>query len=157
GTTPFIGRVTAVNGGGASVDVDSTKAAGTRPSTAASGVTARLGGPWLGPNGSTAFPFGFIAAAATDGNGNLPCCNLQHGTTYPITAAMTHSLNSSTLHVTGAGKRTAPGRTVRLRDVMEAIDGRESFKLGLENNGLCFVVAYCLELLTHRNLKELGG
>ena len=44
-----------------------------------------------------------------------------------------------------------------LRDVMEAVDGRESFKLGLENNGLCFVVAYCLEMLAHRNLKELGG
>ena len=44
-----------------------------------------------------------------------------------------------------------------LRDVMEAVAGRESFKLGLENNGLCFVVAYCLEMLAHRNLKELGG
>jgi hypothetical protein len=40
---------------------------------------------------------------------------------------------------------------------MEAVDGRESFKLGLENNGLCSVVAYCIEMLAHRNLKELGG
>jgi hypothetical protein len=44
-----------------------------------------------------------------------------------------------------------------LRDVMEAVDGRESFKLGVENNGLCFLVAYCLDMLVHRNLKELGG
>jgi hypothetical protein len=43
-----------------------------------------------------------------------------------------------------------------LRDVMEAVEGRESSKLGLENNGLCIVVAYCLEMLAHRNLKEIG-
>jgi hypothetical protein len=44
-----------------------------------------------------------------------------------------------------------------LRDAMEAVGGRESFKLGLENNGLCFLIAYCLEMLVHRNLKELTG
>ena len=44
-----------------------------------------------------------------------------------------------------------------LRDVMEAVDGRESYKLGLEKNGLCFLIAYCLEMLVHRNLKELPG
>jgi len=44
-----------------------------------------------------------------------------------------------------------------LRDAMEAVGGRESFKLGLENNGLCFLIAYCLEMLVHRNLKEITG
>jgi hypothetical protein len=44
-----------------------------------------------------------------------------------------------------------------LREVMEAVAGRESFKLGVENNGLCFLVAYCLEMLAHRNLKEIIG
>jgi hypothetical protein len=42
-----------------------------------------------------------------------------------------------------------------LRTVMEAVDGRESFKLGLEKNGLCFLLAYCIEMLMHRNLKEI--
>ena len=44
-----------------------------------------------------------------------------------------------------------------LREAMEAVGGRESFKLGLENNGLCFLVAYCLEMLVHHNLKEITG
>jgi hypothetical protein len=42
-----------------------------------------------------------------------------------------------------------------LREAMEAVGGRESFKLGLEKNGLCLLVAYCLEMLVHRNLKEI--
>jgi hypothetical protein len=44
-----------------------------------------------------------------------------------------------------------------LREAMEAVGGRESFKLGLEKNGLCFLVAYCLQMLVDRNLKELTG
>jgi hypothetical protein len=44
-----------------------------------------------------------------------------------------------------------------LRTAMEAVGGREAFKLGLENNGLCFLLAYCIEMLVHRNLKEITG
>ena len=44
-----------------------------------------------------------------------------------------------------------------LRSAMEAIGGREEFKLGLEKNGLCFLLAYCIELLVHRNMKEIFG
>jgi hypothetical protein len=44
-----------------------------------------------------------------------------------------------------------------LRTMMEAVAGRESFKLGLEKNGLCFLLAYCIELLAHRNIKEVLG
>jgi hypothetical protein len=44
-----------------------------------------------------------------------------------------------------------------LRDVLEAVDGREGFKLGLEKNGLCYLLAYCIELLVHRNMKEILG
>jgi hypothetical protein len=40
---------------------------------------------------------------------------------------------------------------------MEALGGREEFKLGVEKNGLCFVLAYCIELLIHRNLKDILG
>jgi hypothetical protein len=40
---------------------------------------------------------------------------------------------------------------------MEAIGGREEFQLGLEKNGLCFVLAYCIELLVQRNMKEILG
>jgi hypothetical protein len=44
-----------------------------------------------------------------------------------------------------------------LREVLEAVDGREALKLGLEKNGLCYLLAYCIELLAHRNMKEILG
>ncbi len=44
-----------------------------------------------------------------------------------------------------------------LRQALEALDGREASKLGVEKNGLCFLLAYCMELLVHRNLKEVLG
>ena len=42
-----------------------------------------------------------------------------------------------------------------LRGVLEVLRGRESFKLGVEKNGLCFLLAYCIELLVQRNLNEV--
>lgn len=32
---------------------------------------------------------------------------------------------------------------------------REASKLGVEKNGLCYLLAYCMELLVHRNVKEI--
>jgi hypothetical protein len=42
-----------------------------------------------------------------------------------------------------------------LRSTLDTVAGRKEFKLGVENNGLCFLVAYCLEMLAHPNIKEI--
>jgi hypothetical protein len=42
-----------------------------------------------------------------------------------------------------------------LRSVMDGVAGREESKLGVEKNGLCMLLAYCLEMLMHRNIKEI--
>ena len=44
-----------------------------------------------------------------------------------------------------------------LRSIMDAVDGREVSKLGVENSGLCLLLAYCIEMLVHRNIKEITG
>jgi hypothetical protein len=141
GTTPFIGRVTAINGGGVSIDIDSTKSSGTRPTTAGSGVTVRVGGPWIGPTGATAFPFGFITAAATDGSGNAPRVN--GAGTSNITAAMTHA-NAGPIRFQGMtaspgdlGKWTIDGGTSGASYSLLTVSGADNDLLDLiaQNNG----------------------
>lgn len=86
----FVGRITAVNGGGASIDISLSAVSGTRPANATS-VDARVGGAWKGPNGTSGFPFGFIANTLTNAAGDIYRVNYKSGTTYAITAAITHS------------------------------------------------------------------
>lgn len=89
-TAVYIARVTAVNGGGASIDLSSTAKSGTAPSTGASGRSCTVGGAWKGPNGTEAFPFGFVEAGMTNSAGDQPRVNFKNNATYSITAAMTH-------------------------------------------------------------------
>jgi hypothetical protein len=91
-TTPaFIGYISAKNSN-TSIDIDSTKSSGTRPTTGATGKTATVGGRWLGPTGAVSHPIGFITAASVDASGNTPRVNFLNGSSYSITAAMTHGL-----------------------------------------------------------------
>lgn len=91
--TTYIAPITAVNGGGASVDVESARSMGTRPTNAASGKTGKVGGALAGPVGTVAIPFGLASAAARNTNGDPIMVNFLSGTSYTPTAAMTHGNN----------------------------------------------------------------
>lgn len=92
--TTFVGRITAVNSGGASVDVDLTAVAGTRPSTVGSGKTATIGGAWKGPNGTVNFPFNFTNIFnLRDATGHFCRVNFKNNAVYNITAAIAHNQN----------------------------------------------------------------
>jgi hypothetical protein len=42
-----------------------------------------------------------------------------------------------------------------LRDGLQVYDGREASKMGIERNGLCLLVGYCIEMLVQRSMNEL--
>ena len=42
-----------------------------------------------------------------------------------------------------------------LKDGLEVYNGREASKMGIERNGLCLLVGYCIEMLVQRSMKEL--
>jgi hypothetical protein len=46
---------------------------------------------------------------------------------------------------------------MELRAVVEIYGGREERKMGLQHNGLCLLVGYCLEMLMERNIREVRG
>lgn len=103
----YIGRVTAINGGGASLDISSTIKAGTAPSTGATGRSCTVGGKWKGPNAAENFPFGFVAGTMTKVTTNeIPRVNLKNGTSYLISGAITHG---ATGPVVFQGYTTTPG------------------------------------------------
>lgn len=88
-TAVYIGRVTAVNSGGASLDISSTAKSGTAPTTGANGRSCTTGGAWKGPNGAEAFPIGFVQSTMMNGSSHPPRINFKSGTNYAITATMT--------------------------------------------------------------------
>lgn len=100
--TGFISRVTAVNS--TTISGSNSFKSGTAPTTAATGMTCKVGGAWKGPNGTEAFPFGFVDSAMKDVNANFPRFNFKAGT-YNITAAMTHTASLYTFQ----GYTTTPG------------------------------------------------
>lgn len=85
----FIGRVTARTI--ASITVSLTDKSGTAPTDGAGNRTLKIGGAWKGPNGTEAFPFGFIQATHRNSSSDMPRVNIKGGTNYNITAAMTHA------------------------------------------------------------------
>lgn len=87
----YLGIITAINGGGSSIDIHLTKVSGTRPSDAASGKTATIGGVWLGPNGSVGFPMSFINGAPTNGSADPVRVNYKSGTSYIVNAAISNA------------------------------------------------------------------
>lgn len=84
----FVCRVTAVNSGGASIDVNDAASGGTRPSNSAS-VDVKVGGAWQGPNGSVDFPLDFATGAMTNASGDHPRINLKNNASYSISSAIT--------------------------------------------------------------------
>src|SRR5258707_1273893 len=44
-----------------------------------------------------------------------------------------------------------------LNMVREIYDGREEFKMGVRNSGLCLLMAYCIEMLMQRSVGEIVG
>lgn len=91
----FLGRITAVNGGGASVDISLTKIAGTRPTTAVNGRSATIGGKFKGPNGASGFPLTLTnLQAITNTGGDQVRLNVKNGTNYAITAAISSALSN---------------------------------------------------------------
>jgi hypothetical protein len=51
-------------------------------------------------------------------------------------------------------------RFLILKELKMAVDkyrGREAFKMGVERNGLCLLVGYCVEMLMERNIREVTG
>lgn len=96
--TGFVGRVTARTT--TTITVSLTAKSGTAPADGTTNRTVRIGGAWLGPNGTSGFPFGFIEQSLKNTTGNSARVNFKNDNTYNITAAMSHS------GATGAGQAT---------------------------------------------------
>lgn len=91
GPTGFVARVTAVSS--TTITLSTTAKSGTAPTTAASGITAVVGGAWAGPSGTSGFPLNFAASTMTDSTGNPPRINFKSNQTYAVTAAITAANN----------------------------------------------------------------
>lgn len=114
----YVARVTAVNAGGASLDLSSTAKSGTAPTTAATGRSCTVGGKWKGPNGASAFPVGFVQSTMMNASSHPVRINFKSGTTYAITAGMS---------TTNAGPIFWQGYTTTPGDLGKAtIDGGTS-------------------------------
>jgi hypothetical protein len=112
----FVARVTATNS--TTITVSLTAKSGTAPATDALGATTlKHGGAWKGPNAAASFPFNFVQNTMTDSGGNVPCVNIKSGTSYSMTAGITHSLagptrwQGYTTSVRDGGKFTIAGAT----------------------------------------------
>ena len=44
---------------------------------------------------------------------------------------------------------------MELKTAVERYQGREASKMGVDRNGLCLLVGYCVEMLVQRNIREL--
>lgn len=106
--TGFIGRVTAVNGGGASLDISLTAIYGTRPATAASGITAKVGGPFKGPNATSSFPSDLDKALANVAGDTLRV-NFKNNADYVMTVGNVAIARSVAGPIIFQGYTTTPG------------------------------------------------
>lgn len=126
-TTPvYIARVTAVSS--TTITMSSTAFSGTAPVTSATARTIKCGGAWKGPNAAVAHPFGFITNALQNSSNNSPRVNIKGGTTYAITAAMTHASDKSlfqgyTTSIGDGGKATIDGGTAGASYTLLTISG----------------------------------
>lgn len=105
-TGVFVGRITAVNASGASIDISTTARAGTPPSNSATGRSCKVGGAWKGPNGTDGVPLTLATGALKNTSTNTPRVNFKAGT-YSVTAAMTCASNADPIQ--WEGYTTSPG------------------------------------------------
>ena len=89
--TGFVGRVTARDS--TTITVSGTAKSGTKPTDGTGDRTLKIGGAWLGPNGTSGFPFNFIENACTNSSGDKVRVNFKNDATYSITSGITHSSN----------------------------------------------------------------
>lgn len=104
----YIARVTAVNDGGASLDLSSTAIAGTAPVIGATGRSCTTGGVWKGPNGTSSFPFNTVSGLLTNAAGDVVRVNFKNNAQYNITATMSHAPTSAS-GVIFEGYSSTPG------------------------------------------------
>lgn len=140
--TGFVARVTAVSS--TTITLSTTAKSGTAPTTAGTGITAVVGGAWLGPNGTSSFPFNFAASTMTDASGDPPRVNFKNNQTYSITAAMTSTLGGPvafhgyTTTFGDRGKATFDGGTTGASYILLSVTtaGAKHFRdLIFQNNG----------------------
>lgn len=92
--TSFVGRVTAVST--TTITVSITAKSGTVPTTG-SNITARVGGAWSGPTGSTAFPVNFADGLMTNSSANNLRVNWKNDQTYTVSAQMADNAGGVTV------------------------------------------------------------
>lgn len=101
-SSTYHARVTAVNSGGASVTLSATAKSGTAPTTAATGISCRIGGAWATMGG----PGAFIDSTSTNSNGDLPRINMTGTHTYSSSQTIS---SIATVMVTWEGYTSSPG------------------------------------------------
>lgn len=88
----FVARIKSIDDANDVIELDPANAAGTNPGDIVGTASISIGGAWSGPSGAVGFPFNFATATLTNFSGNVPRINIKGGTTYAITAGMTHTL-----------------------------------------------------------------
>lgn len=138
----FVARVTARDA--TTITVSLTAVSGTPPATDGTGATTcKIGGAWAGPSAAVAFPFNFVATAMTNASGDTPRVNIKSGTTYSITAAMTHTLagpvrfQGYTSSVGDGGRAIIDGGTAGASYVLLTVSGAniDVVDITAQNNG----------------------
>lgn len=95
-TAVYIARVTAVAAGvNGAITLSTTVKSGSPPSSGATGRSIKVGGAWLGPNGTSGFPLTFLLAALRNTSGNVVRINLKNDQTYSVTAQMVWALDDA--------------------------------------------------------------
>jgi hypothetical protein len=140
----YVARVTAVAAGvNGAITLSTTVKSGTAPTSSATARTIKVGGAWKGPNGTEAFPFGFLTNALVNASGDMPYVNMLAGTNYAITAAMTHGnvgpiqFGGYTTTIRDGGKATIDGGTTGASYALLTVsNGSNTFNdLIFANNG----------------------
>ncbi len=101
--TGYVARVTAVTS--TTFTLSGSAKLGSAPATAGTGVTAKVGGAWKGPNGSSGFPLGNVTSAASNAAGDPVRVNFKNNATYSVTAA----LSTGAYSLTYQGYAASPG------------------------------------------------
>ncbi len=102
--TGFVARVTGVNS--TTITVSLTDKSGTIPTTAASGISAKAGGCWKGPNSTgTNLPMSVIDGSLKNAAGDPPKVWMKNNAKYSIPSAIVRSISG----VTYEGYTTTPG------------------------------------------------
>lgn len=123
--TGYAARVTAINAGGASIDLSSTSKYGTAPATGSTGRTCRINGAWAGPSGTVTFPFNVIEDDATDASGNTPKVWFDPEV-YTITTTINEGKNGPLIFSGNGGFATIQGPTTGASFKLLYVTGDES-------------------------------